>query len=393
MRAGINFIVLIFALFATSAISSEITSSSFKKRWGGGTLDVSNVNGVIRLVTDGMGNPDFVVAPINIDDLKGKNIFLEIKVNEMELLSGVELRLGDENFENYYALSIPYYSDPEFNIIQDQHWHSYSFGLANARVKGQPKDKVESIGIYVQDTGRGSARIAIKNIRYRAAAERGYVSLTFDDGYDDHYYAATLMEKYGFPGTAYIMPQQVGEPGYMTLAQIEELKSRYGWGISSHHAIPYTEFNPDALSKEIEFTLEFLSQNGFSSSAPHLAYPLGKQDRDVVLPSVRMYFRTARVAGGGVETIPPADPHLLRTVNVLDSTTPETLVKIVRNAVANGQWAILMFHYLVDRPKTPIEYSKTEFERFLELLDEEDVPVMPVHKVYRRLMARKYVKN
>jgi hypothetical protein len=103
------------------------------------------------------------------------------------------------------------------------------------------------------------------------------------------------------------------------------------------------------------------------------------------LPLVKRYFETARVAGGGVETLPPADPHLLRTINVTSQTSPEELASRVKEAVDNGQWAILMFHYLVDQPKSPTEYPESEFKRFIDLLGKAQVPVLPVDEVYRRL--------
>ena len=104
----------------------------------------------------------------------------------------------------------------------------------------------------------------------------------------------------------------------------------------------------------------------------------------MVLPAVRKYFETARVAGGGVETLPPADPYLLRTVNVLDTTKPEELAEVVKNAVDNGQWAILMFHYLVKQPTTHIEYRESDFVKFIDLIGTAKVPVLTVDEVYRK---------
>lgn len=398
MKTLLNFVFMSVTLFVSFSISAQTLSGQFEKSWGPGTLaNTANEPGVVQLETDGKGNPDFLIAPLNKQTkFVGENIYFEIKIDKMKNLSGFEIRLGDKEFNNYYALSIPCFADQDFNIIQDDYWQRYSFGLSNARMVGKPQDKVKWLGVYIQDYAKGPLKISFRNIQFNPAPIKGYVSLTFDDGYQDHYYAAKIMHKYNIPGTAYVMPRQVGQPGYMNLLQIKELKSKYHWGISSHHEIPYTEFEPDDLLQEIMFTIKFLADNGFPKTAPHLAYPLGKQDREIVLPSVRKYFETARVAGGGVETLPPADPHLLRTFNVLDTTKPDELVAVAKNAVENGQWAILMFHYLVDYPETDTEYRKEDFVKFITLLAQADVPVLTVDEVYRKFqstMSARYGTN
>ena len=62
----------------------------------------------------------------------------------------------------------------------------------------------------------------------------------------------------------------------------------------------------------------------------------------------RKHFLTARIAGSDPETLPPADPHLLRVVNVTNTTTPEEIGAAARLARQDKQWLILMFHWMVD---------------------------------------------
>lgn len=379
------FALLVLSLSSPHFVSAEMVAIQLHKSWGPGKLlATTNKNDLFKYQTDGKGNPAFFFSPIHFKYNDKMNIMFDIKIDKMSSFSGFEIRLGDEGFENYYGFSIPNFSDPEFNILQDHYWHHYSFGLSNATVVGEPRNKIKRFGLYVQDNGKGPFHVSLRNLTFKAPPEHGYVSITFDDGYKDNYIAAQIMNKYDFPGTAYVMPRQIGKPGYMSLSQVKELNTKYHWGISSHHAIPYTDFSPEALVDEIRYTINFLTRLDFPLTARHLAYPLGKQNRATVLPIVRRFFDTARVAGGGIETLPPADPHLLRTFNVLNITRPEDLIKIVKNAVNNGQWAILMFHYLVDEPRIPIEYRTTDFVKFIDLLSEAKVTVLPVSEVYRK---------
>lgn len=60
------------------------------------------------------------------------------------------------------------------------------------------------------------------------------VILTFDDGYRDNYqYVYPLLQKYGFHGTFFIIPNLAGLPDYMTWDMIRELRDA-GNTIGSH---------------------------------------------------------------------------------------------------------------------------------------------------------------
>lgn len=123
---------------------------------------------------------------------------------------------------------------------------------------------------------------------------------------------------------------------------------------------------------------------GFSASARHLAYPMGRQDREVVLPLVREAFASARLASGGVETLPPADWHLLRAVNVLPTTSPEEPAALIRDAGAHGEWVILMFRHLVESPRGDTEYALSDFQQLVGLVVDSGVEVRTVDEVWRR---------
>jgi peptidoglycan/xylan/chitin deacetylase (PgdA/CDA1 family) len=59
------------------------------------------------------------------------------------------------------------------------------------------------------------------------------VVITFDDGYADLYNVAMpLLNRYGFSATAYIVPDFVGRPGYISWGQLNELNE--GFEIGAH---------------------------------------------------------------------------------------------------------------------------------------------------------------
>lgn len=378
-------VVLVFGFARLDEDKANLAPVKFSKKWGPGIVHKqsdAHYRNWSRVVTNGKGDPDFIAAPVNIDAPLQDFIRFDIRLNKLAHFSGVEFRLGDAGFENYYAFPIPFYADPLFNIVQDGHWQPYTFGPSHARIVGTPQTgRLNSLGVYIQDNKRGALIVDIANFRFsRPALDRGIVSITFDDGYDDHFEAARLMHQYGLRGTAYVMPRQIGQPGYLSLEQLKQLQTRYGWGISAHHRVPLTDFSPAQLDQELKYTVDYLNRQGFAESAPHIAYPLGRQNRANVFSTTQKYFQTARLAGGGAETFPPANRYFIRAYNVHRALSPEAVVRDIQTAVDAGQWILLMFHYIVAQPKDDYGYAQTDFEEIVKRVADHQFVVMPVHE-------------
>jgi hypothetical protein len=244
MKAHSVIASMMLGLCLSFSVPAQPLAVHFVRPFGDGTIiKEASKHGVIELKTDGKGDPNFLSAPLKFDDFRGENLYFEIKVDKIKNLSGFSIWLGDKEFKNYYALTLPLFKDPKFNIVQDNYWQTYSFSLSNAKKVGHPHRGFDHLGLYIQDNGGGPIDVAFRNLRFASAPATGYVSVTFDDGYVDDYRAAQIMQKYHFAGTAYIMPRQIGQPSYMTLEQVKALKEKYHWSISAHHETPYTDFN------------------------------------------------------------------------------------------------------------------------------------------------------
>jgi hypothetical protein len=191
------------------------------------------------------------------------------------------------------------------------------------------------------------------------------------------------MAKRGMRGVEYLIPEAVGQRNYLTLHQVVDLQDRFGWDVAAHHQTPFTDMRPDELEATILGVQRYLVENQLSRGAGHLAYPLGKQNTSLVRPLVRKHFATARVASSGPETIPPADPHLLRALNVTHETTPRDVIAAVRRAQENKEWLILMLHHLVEgEPQNSLEYRMADFEALIDGIAKTGVRVMTVSEVW-----------
>jgi peptidoglycan/xylan/chitin deacetylase (PgdA/CDA1 family) len=302
-------------------------------------------------------------------DLSNRFLKVRLRVDKVMRLSDMEFHLfSDTERTQAFVLRIPLLADEWANLLQDDEWATVTLSLGTARRTGDPdRSRIREIAWLVADRGSPDSLAPVRADWSELAAvdaTRGIVTLTFDDGYEVHRsVAAPLMAQYGLRGTAYVMPDQVGAPGYMELTQLHELQDRYGWDVAAHYLDSFTGMGSAVLEAVLLETRGFLQREGFEG-AEHLAYPLGKYDVRTVLPLVQRYFATARLASAGPETLPPGDPYRLRAVNVLPTTEPEEILEAALRADINGEWLILMFHFLVESPAHEVRPLSEVWKRY-----------------------------
>ncbi len=363
----------------------------FENRWDGDwTHTYEEGLSFYRLQTNETLSPSFIeYTPKASLSMEQKYLFFRLRINSIKAWGGIEVRLStDDTYDNYYAINIPFYSDEEFNIIQSGEWVDYSVSLGGAQKVGQPdKKQIKHIGFYVQGqqiVKSGTFTVDFAEISLRKSLHKGILSITFDDGYDEQFEAAQIMANYGLRGTAYVMTNELNTKNYLTYEQVQKMGNEWHWGISSHHFTPITEMTEKEFNKEIDSTLNVLKELGFESDALHFAYPLGKQNHKTTLPWIQKKFLTARVAGGGGETLPPANWLMLKTFNVTHEVSPEDLIARVKQAQENNEWLILMFHRFTEEPTSSedLVYPMADFEEFCKKLTAVGIPTHPVHEVY-----------
>lgn len=387
--------LLVVVLAAPSGAGEQLVErfedrGRFASLWAEGSLEFGGAPQLswARIKTSGSGEASFVanVSPYQPAlDFEDKFVKVWLRVSDVARLGGLELRLSSDRFAgSYFAFSLDQYADVHFNYLGDDDWTPVTWSFGSARIEGTPDRRaITDVGWFVFDKGEGQpVQMDWAGLAMVDLPGEGVLSFTFDDGYDDHLLAAKLMAAQGYRGTAYIIPEALGREGYLSLEQVHELADRYGWEIAAHHATPFTELEPAALELEILALRRFLIDNDFAAGADHLAYPLGRQDVDVVRPLARKYFATARIAARGPETVPPGDPHLLRVFNVTPETTPAQVGAAARRAREHGEWLILMLHYLVEEPRKEIDYGIADFEKLVAAVHESGIRVAPVAEVW-----------
>jgi peptidoglycan/xylan/chitin deacetylase (PgdA/CDA1 family) len=377
-----NFLSLISFLIVTNACAS-FDQENLSLYWGNGKLEHKSDFTQVTTSTD---DNYFIIA--DVEDLNlnlaEDNFYFKFKVDDIENFHGLEIRFSKKkNSESYYSYTLPYFTDSDFNSFKPGKWSDYGLSTANLKPVNKPSEQIDYVSFFLF-TKKKPMTFSVKDLSKKKKPDSGVVSMTFDDGYKSQLLAGKIMKKYNLKGTAYIMPRNIGDVGLMPGTEIAQLKS-FGWDIQSHHAIPLTTMKKEELKKELEFGLDYLEKNKFKSSSQHLAYPLGRHN-DQIVSETQTHFQTARLAGGGTETLPPADLYRIRTFNVLDTTTPEQIKEEIEKAKSYKQWLILMFHYLNEKPETNLQYTPKNFETLCKYLKESGVSVLTIDETYRKYL-------
>jgi peptidoglycan/xylan/chitin deacetylase (PgdA/CDA1 family) len=185
------------------------------------------------------------------------------------------------------------------------------------------------------------------------------VTLTFDDAVTDQLAGQALLDDYGMDGTFYINSALVGQPGYMTRAQLEALAAG-GHEIGGHTVThqDLTTLGADEMNRQICQDRATLLSWGFAVSS--LAYPFAEFNGTVKATAAHCGYDTARAVGDlwsprscgdcpATETVPPADRFETRTPDDVGSDwTLADLQAVVLNAEDEGGWLPFNLHHICD---------------------------------------------
>ena len=261
---------------------------------------------------------------------------------------------------------MPRFRDPEFNIIQEN--STVRLSIPSSQLKNIKDNVIDHLGIYLTASKDSVVTFNILRLQQLKKSHEGRISITFDDGHISNLKAAMAMKIYNMKATAYIIPKSIGDKDYINWANIKEMQ-KAGWSISTHMTTPLTHIDINKLEKRLQQNKQKIARKSMDKgrSSKHFALPLGKHNGEVI-KVLKKVFESNRLAAGGVESLPPADFYRIKTINVLDSTSPEELFQLAKSAVAHKEWAIFMFHYLDKPERKELNYSLNNYKKFIKLI-------------------------
>lgn len=306
-----------------------------------------------------------------------------------------KLWVGDTSFTNNYQWNL--LEDPDaFPFLRTGEWTKLTLPRGRATITGTPNDAaLTDIQIAIFDDNT-SNQATVKwggfaTVPEPTAWSGGVVTIGFDDGLLSQYTTAKpIMDAAGFPGVAYLIANTVANPTaeYMSIAQARDLQDWSGWDIATHHLdisnTGYTNMTSSEQLDDMRAAKAFLQGQGFTAT-DHLSYPFGAYDQTVLANAHRL-FTTGRIVGPSVsvfpnESIPAAEPLKLRSLAVIDTTPTSTITDRIDEAVAGGEWLILVFHGIVATPTLTTEYATADFQTVIDHLAANSVPVRTVSQV------------
>ena len=109
------------------------------------------------------------------------------------------------------------------------------------------------------------------------------IVLTFDDGYADNYTTMLpILEAHKMTAVVYVITNEIGHAGYMTLEQVKDMQRR-GVEIGSHTAdhVPLIGLDDALLLNQIRYSKRFLEWSGLSTIYS-LSYPNGAFNDEII---------------------------------------------------------------------------------------------------------------
>jgi len=178
--------------------------------------------------------------------------------------------------------------------------------------------------------------------------QKPYISFTFDDGYASTYlYALPILQKYNLTATTYIITSLIGQPGYLTWEQVQELQDKYGWEIGSHTEkhrelpkLSLTEIRNEIINSKN--TLAQHGVNAYSFASPYGAY------NNVVLAEILKVYGLHRGFWDRDDLNSwPYNRAIIMVQSVETNTSFEQVKSWVDKAITENKWLVLVFHEIL----------------------------------------------
>lgn len=160
--------------------------------------------------------------------------------------------------------------------------------------------------------------------------------ITFDDGYEDHRFAADELMRRRLQGAFYITWSKLGEAGYLSRAAVRELYN-CGFEIGSHSLThtPLTHLAPTALHRELIESKGRL-EDLIGGPIYDFAFPFGAYDRHVLASAFEAGYARVMTSNPGLAR---TGAQVLPRLGIGASTTIKTFEKII----TGGRMSILKF--------------------------------------------------
>jgi peptidoglycan/xylan/chitin deacetylase (PgdA/CDA1 family) len=160
------------------------------------------------------------------------------------------------------------------------------------------------------------------------------VILTFDDGYDNNYWASLQLQDYGMRGVFYVVTRTLNTPGHLSHDQIKDMHN-FGMEIGSHsiHHADLRYLLSWKVKREIEESKKILEKI-LEAPLVSFCYPSGAYNAQVLKIIKKSDYWFARTTEPGISWI-SGKHYELRTVRIYPTTTVDVLHNTFKKYFSN----------------------------------------------------------
>jgi peptidoglycan/xylan/chitin deacetylase (PgdA/CDA1 family) len=169
------------------------------------------------------------------------------------------------------------------------------------------------------------------------------ISLTFDDGTDDHiYYAVPLLEEMGFKATFYLITSNIND--WQAWDIIHEKGHEIGSHTVSHLNLKHLSLSE--MEEELKKSYEIIIKNINGANCLSIAYPYGGVNDEIVHLSMKYYIagRGARKSKNYINTYKTMNLFGLQSIGLWEQTNIDQLNNLVQETINSKGWLIETVH-------------------------------------------------
>ena len=354
----------------------------------------------IRITTAGAGASVIVQKlgdpPIPV----GRMLRIRMVVDAPDTLARVRALVSDDPaFTRYYELESVFSSAgiPEVQRpFKAGEPVTISLPWATVKTTGTPdRNALTNLRLLFNDRSSGAiANVHIERIETVPdpvpVFPDGVVTMTYDDSFVAHYlHARAHLDRYDMPGVAFPIFDRIGQPGYMTWAQLDALAHVNGWEIGGHattydkHVQSLTGMTSAERLAELRGNKAIQQARGYVSTS--FAYPNGLVDAATEL-DLRKFYGAGRLAlgrfsaTGSDEMQIPSMPTRMYGQNCGNLSVAQIQAEIDR-AKTNKTWLILMFHNLVTTKVDANDFTIANHSTIVDYLKSSGIAVATIDQV------------
>lgn len=293
-------------------------------------------------------------------------------------------------FSDYYQSGIPTYVTVQFRK-NDGNISYLDLGIAPAASDWREFRKtftippgVISFTVFHVLKGVGSLSVdsfALTSVEDRSKLDKGYVSLSFDDGWRSAYETALpIMDSVNFSSDQFIITERLSDnfPGYVKAAEVLDMQNR-GHRIGAHtqRHKDLTTLSESNARSEIEGSRQDLLNIG-ASPVQIFAYPMGAYNSTTERLVREAGFIAGRSSDGGYND-KNTNPYALRRQPMTRTTTLLQVKNYIDTAIQNKTWVILLFHR-VDESGDTYAITPTLFQQIIHYLTSQNVKPITIEE-------------